>query len=138
MVRACITAAAEDAENSLQSVGVYFELWLLKLAGFLPDWTRCNQCKRELEASEEANIQANFHLLCANCRKARSSKVMDGETRHIVASALRLAPEEFVKFVKADSEHLAGLSSTLKQLISTSIGREVSVSASFALKANHR
>lgn len=138
MVRACVATAADDAENNLQSVGVYFELWLLKLAGFLPDWSRCNQCRRVLDAHEEANIQVNSHLLCANCRKARSSRVMDGKTREIIATALKISPTEFVKHAREEDERLRELSSVLKQLISTSIGREVAGETSLAVKANHR
>jgi DNA repair protein RecO (recombination protein O) len=137
MVRACVATAAEDAE-SLHGVGVYFELWLLKLAGFLPEWPHCNQCKRTLEKDEEANLQANFHLLCTNCRRATSSKVMDGKTRELVASALRLSPTEFVKFANGSDENLRDLSSVLKQLISTSIGREVAGETSLALRANSK
>lgn len=136
MVRACVTAAADDAENNLHSVGVYFELWLLKLSGFLPDWSRCNQCRRNLDDIEEANLQANFHLLCANCRKTRSSRVMGGKTREIVAAALKLSPAAFVDHAKGEAERLSGLSNVLKQLISTSIGREVAHETSLAAKAN--
>lgn len=136
MVRACIESAADDAENNLQSVGVYFEMWLLKLAGFLPDWSRCNQCRRVLEPDEEANIQVNAHLLCANCRKARSSRIMDGKSREIIAAALKLSPTEFVKIARDEDERLRELSSVLKQLISTSIGREVAAETSLALKAS--
>jgi DNA repair protein RecO (recombination protein O) len=134
MVRACVETAANDAGN-LQGVGVYFELWLLKLAGFLPDWSRCNHCKRLLEEGDEANIQANFHLLCANCRRANSSRVMDGKSRDIVAAALRLSPTEFVNFTSGCDENLKNLSSVLKQLISASLGREVVGETSLAHKA---
>ncbi|MGB7201130.1 MAG: DNA repair protein RecO [Pyrinomonadaceae bacterium] len=138
MVRACVAAGADDPENSLPRVGVYFEMWLLKLAGFLPDWSRCNQCRRVLEAHEDANVQVNFQLLCANCRKAKSSRVMDGKTREIVAAVLKLSPVQFVSHAKDVDERLRDLSSTLKQLISTSIGREVPRETSLALKANQR
>jgi DNA repair protein RecO (recombination protein O) len=137
MVRACVATAAEG-EGRLQSVGAYFELWLLKLAGFLPDWKYCNQCRRNLEENEEANIQASFHLLCADCRRSNSSKVMDGKTREIIAAALRLSPTEFVKFANDSDDSLRDLSSVLKQLISTAIGREVARETSLALKTNSK
>ena len=38
MVKACIETSADDP-NSLLSIGVYFELWLLRLAGYMPDWS---------------------------------------------------------------------------------------------------
>ncbi len=138
MVKACVAAAADDVENNLGSVGVYFELWLLKLAGFLPDWSRCNHCKRMLEEKEEANIQASFQLLCANCRKAKSSKIMDGKMREIVSAALRLSPDEFAKFTCEQDESVSDLSSILKQLISLSIGREIVSEKPFVRKANSK
>jgi DNA repair protein RecO (recombination protein O) len=138
MVRACIGAAADDPENNLQSVGVYFELWLLKLAGFLPDWSRCNQCRKVLETHEEANLQANFHLLCPNCRKTRSSRVIGQRTRRTIAAALKLSPAEFIASAKGDAESLGDLSSILKQLISASVGREVTAETSLAVKANQK
>lgn len=138
MVRACVIAAADDVENNIQSVGVYFELWLLKLAGFLPDWSRCNQCRRTLGEDEEANLQANFHLLCANCRNARSSKIMDGKSRGIVVAALKLSPTDFVNYAKGVGKRLGDLSSVLKGLISSSIGREVGHETSLALRASKR
>lgn len=138
MVKSCVAAASDDVENSLQSVGVYFELWLLKLAGFLPDWTRCNQCKRVLEDNEEANIQANFQLLCANCRKAKSSKIMGGKMRELINGALRHSPAEFAGFSGDQEESLSDLSSILKQLISISIGREVVSEKPFVRRANSK
>src|SRR5438876_7518448 len=68
MVRACLETASIDPA-SLLSVGVYFELWLLRLAGYLPDWSRCDKCKRVLDDPEAADVRHNFHLVCGNCRK---------------------------------------------------------------------
>src|SRR5438046_754390 len=45
MACACLEATAAQPDG-LGSIGVYFELWLLRLAGYLPDWTRCDECKR--------------------------------------------------------------------------------------------
>src|SRR5436190_17415661 len=61
MACACLEATA-DSPCNLASVGVYFELWLLRLAGYLPDWTRCDECKRLLDDAEPADVRANFHL----------------------------------------------------------------------------
>lgn len=137
MVRASVASAAARSER-LASIGVYFELWLLKLSGYLPEWTRCGHCRRVLEKDEDANIQADFHLLCRNCRKTSSRMVMDWETREIVAAASRFSPEEFAEFTIGRDETVENLSSVLKPLISMSIGREVTSETSLAVKANSK
>jgi len=131
MVRACIDAAARD-DAAFTAVGVYFELWLLRLAGYLPDWTCCDQCGRALDESEEANVQANFHLLCSTCRRAASNRVIGPVGRSMVGEALRVAPAAFADAVKTQRDELDALSKILRDLISHSIGREIAGEVSLA------
>jgi DNA repair protein RecO (recombination protein O) len=135
MVRASIDAAAGDP-GSLAAIGVYFELWLLRLAGYLPDWSRCDQCGRVLDPDEEANVQANFHLLCINCRKAASNRVLDGSAREAASRAMKLAPAAFAATVIDRPVMLASISRILRDIISHSIGREVTGETSITLGAN--
>jgi DNA repair protein RecO (recombination protein O) len=124
MAKACIEKAVADP-SSLSATGVYFELWLLRLAGFLPDWSRCADCRRELDDAEEANIQASFHMLCTKCRKSASSRIFSGTHRALVAAAMKMSPTDFAVFVGAQVEELGFVSSVLRSLISHSLGREV-------------
>jgi recombinational DNA repair protein (RecF pathway) len=124
MVRACLDAAAE-APSGLLSIGVYFELWLLRLAGYLPDWKKCAQCKREFAANSTAKVGSNFYLYCVTCRQPRDDVSADAELRDQFAAALRLSPAEFVKFAAADQRRLDELSSFLKRIISQSAGKDV-------------
>ena len=131
MVKACIETAATDPATLL-STGVYFELWLLRLAGYLPDWSKCDECGRSFDDNEESSVRANFHLICGGCRKS-SGRVLDGTGRSIAASARRLSPVEFAKFTDGRDEDLKYLSTILKQLVSQSIGREVMGETSLAI-----
>ena len=124
MVNACVETAAADPKTLL-STGVYFELWILRLAGYLPDWTRCDGCGRAFNDIEEANIQTNFHLMCSSCRRGSATRPFDGVSRSIAASARRLAPGEFAKFTVDKHDELKSISIILKQMISTAIGREI-------------
>ncbi|MFL6374582.1 MAG: DNA repair protein RecO [Pyrinomonadaceae bacterium] len=133
MVRACIDAAAGG--TSLAAIGFYFELWLLKLAGYMPDWTRCDQCGRGFDESETANVQANFHLLCANCRRAVSSRTLYATGRSLVTEAMRLSPRAFIDFAEAHNAELFGLSGILRDIISHAVGHEISGEVSLALPA---
>jgi len=133
MVKVCIETAAADPATLL-STGVYFELWLLRLAGYLPDWSKCDECGRSFDNSEESSVRANFHLICNRCRKS-SGRAMDGTGREIAAAARRLSPVEFAKFTAEMRRDLQYLSTILKQLISQSIGREVMGETSLAISS---
>jgi DNA repair protein RecO (recombination protein O) len=135
MVKACVETAADDAA-SLLSTGVYFELWLLRLAGYLPDWSECDSCGRRFNETEESGIRSNLHLVCSNCRRSSSGRVLNPNGRAIAAAARRLSPRDFAEFTDASVEDLKYLSIILKQLISQSIGREVVGETSLAINFN--
>lgn len=122
MVKACIETAAADSENLL-STGVYFELWLLRLAGYWPDWSRCDECWRAFDDEEEAGVRANFHLTCSKCRRSASNRVLLKNARGMAMSARRLSPGDFAVFAAGKAAELENLSGILKILISQSIGR---------------
>ena len=67
MVKACLEAASEKPA-SLEAIGFYFEVWLLKLTGYLPQWTKCSDCGRPFERHESAGLGPSFDLICGNCR----------------------------------------------------------------------
>lgn len=133
MVRACIETGAAD-EASLASTGVYFELWLLRLAGYLPDWSRCDRCGREFREVEKAGVRENFHLVCIACSRASANRMMGGSGRVIAAAARRLPPDEFAAFCTGSHSDLDELSEVLKALISRSMGRETFREKSLAIR----
>lgn len=133
MMKACLDAAAFD-DSVLLSTGVYFELWLLRLAGFLPDWTRCDNCRRAFDEEELANLQANFHLMCDACRRGPATQPFDANMRAIATAARRFSPTEFARLSSTDSEHLAEMSVILKRIIAAAIGKEMSGEVSLAVK----
>lgn len=133
MMRACIEAAADDAE-SLTATGVYFELWLLRLAGYMPDWSRCDRCGRQFADAEKAGVRENFHLVCLACARTATNKILGGNGRVIAATARRLAPDRFAAFCIGSHADLDELSSLLKALISRSIGRETIGEKSLAIR----
>lgn len=123
MVRTCLDTAAEDP-NSLESIALYFELWLLRLGGYLPDWTKCDVCGRMIGDSEEVNLQVNFHLLCKTCEKARSNRIISGVHRDIYQAVQKLSPPQFVDYACGKSESVAEISEILKRVIAHILGRE--------------
>lgn len=132
MVKACIESGAMSP-GGLSAMRLYFELWLLRLGGYMPDWTVCDICDRQFNADETADIKADFHLLCSNCRKSRGGQVLSGIQREVVRHVLKLPPREFVEYVLDKSDPAADVSQVLKRIISGVIGREVVSEKSFAV-----
>lgn len=49
----------------------YFQLWSLRLAGWLPDLDRCNRCGHRLPETDSAGVSPSFEqLFCPACRPA--------------------------------------------------------------------
>jgi DNA repair protein RecO (recombination protein O) len=72
----------------------YFELWMTRLVGFLPDLSECVMCGRALNGS-----RAFFHaladgLMCADDKRLASSEI-SGASRTLAAQMFRAPVESF-------------------------------------------
>jgi len=72
----------------------YFELWLTRLVGFLPELTECTACGRTLNGS-----RAYFHvladgLMCPDDKRLASSEI-SSESRTLAAQMFRAPVESF-------------------------------------------
>jgi DNA repair protein RecO (recombination protein O) len=81
----------------------YFELWLTRLVGFLPELTECIVCGRSLNGS-----RAYFHaladgLMCLDDKRLASSEI-SSESRAIAAQMFRAPVESFARNGTAASE----------------------------------
>ena len=134
MVKACIDSGCRSPED-IAGIRLYFEIWLLRLGGYLPDWTVCNGCKRELAVNESADVQADFHLLCESCRKSRAGQIVSGRHREAFRTAQKLSPLEFMNFASDKTSILVDVSQILRRIISNVIGRELASEKSFAVNS---
>ncbi len=124
MAKRCLETAV-DFPSGLESIALYFELWILRLGGYLPNWKICDDCRRELQSDEETNLQANFQLLCANCQKTRSYWTISAGQRTVFLSAQRLAPGEFVESASHRKDEVKEISGILKKIITEVLGKEI-------------
>lgn len=74
----------------------YFDLWLTRLVGFLPELSECVVCGRNLNGS-----RAYFHaladgLMCADDKRLASSEI-SSESRKLAAQMFRASVESFTK-----------------------------------------
>ena len=123
MAKVCLETSDEHPEKLVQML-LYFELWLLKLGGYLPSWELCDICRRELNKAEKANLQINFHIACMQCRKTRGEWTISPEQRDIFSVAQRVSPTKFLELTKDSNEDVTEISNILKRIISNVLGRE--------------
>lgn len=131
MMRACLDAAMSDMKN-LSAVGLYFELWLLRISGLLPDWSKCSDCGRSFISNEPSSLQSNHHLICRQCRRSSGGVEIEAIHREIYAAAKRLSPTEFSDFGSRYPNQVAELSSVMKRIASLNAGRDINEGRSFA------
>jgi len=128
-----VVRTAIDHPERLLSLGVYFEIWLLRLSGLLPDWDTCSGCGESMEQSGSAGVQANFHLLCSSCQRGHRTKSASRTERRLLSAALRQHPQEFAAASADHAQELELLSSNLKNMISAAVGRDIPESRSLSL-----
>jgi len=123
MAKVCLETAAENPD-SLDSIGLYFEVWILKLGGYLPDWRRCENCKKEIGENAAVGLQINFHVLCQECRMKHSKWLITPEQRKLFYNAQKVSPTKFVEMAKTQSGNVREVSTILRRLISNILGKE--------------
>lgn len=130
---ACLDAAEANPQG-LNSIALYFELWILRLAGYLPNWSKCMDCGNRIESNESASLQANFHLLCIRCQKAKNPNTLGADERILFEVAQTISPSRFIEFTSDKAGQVKKVSGILKRIIANalekeSVGERVSVTA---------
>jgi DNA repair protein RecO (recombination protein O) len=84
MVIACLDALTETPQH-LQSILRYFEIWILRLEGFLPDLRTCGECGRVLGDSA-VQVDHELGLLCGSCAHGKGEVLSKGAYARLCAS----------------------------------------------------
>ena len=95
MALACYEAAAETPED-LEAVLRYFEVWLLKLEGFLPDLRSCVNCGKTFTPDEVVYLGIDLSLRCQQCSQGRGGPISKGLRTHL-RSTEKVAPAKFAE-----------------------------------------
>ncbi|MGB7070931.1 MAG: DNA repair protein RecO [Pyrinomonadaceae bacterium] len=123
MVNACV-AAGTELPNKLVAICLYFEFWLLRLGGYLPDWSTCDRCARVFAPDETATFEGNSHLSCETCRRGTHHRNVSAAQREIFRAGLTLSPADFALAVSSEKDAVE-LSALIKEMISKVLGREI-------------
>ncbi|HEX5887381.1 MAG TPA: DNA repair protein RecO [Pyrinomonadaceae bacterium] len=94
MALACFEAASQTPED-LESVLRYFEVWLLKIEGFLPDLKACANCHRTF-SDETVYLGADLSLRCAECSNSRGGAISKRLHSHLRTTE-KLPPAKFAE-----------------------------------------
>jgi len=99
MVKACLDAICQS-QADLQLVLRYFEVWLLKLEGYLPDLRRCGECQRAFDENELAFMNSDSVFRCRTCSQGFGSALSKRLQAQLRATQ-RLAPFAFAQESRA-------------------------------------
>ncbi|MDX2030645.1 MAG: DNA repair protein RecO [Blastocatellia bacterium] len=95
LISATMDALKDLPAEKLPALARYFEIWMLKLAGFFPDWRQCGACARDLEIDRSVWLTPDGSPLCADCSGRRGDELTPGEWR-VIREILTQAPGRFV------------------------------------------
>lgn len=126
MTRICLETAASEPELT-DFLTLYFEIWVLRLGGFLPSWNVCSRCGRQLGEEEETVLRADFRLACGACERIRQTDRVSAALRELLALAMKLAPPEFARSAEGFGAAVLELSAIMKRMIATVVGRDGAV-----------
>jgi DNA repair protein RecO (recombination protein O) len=103
MALACFEVAAETPAD-LESVLRYFEVWLLKLEGFMPDLRVCANCQTAF-ADEVIYLGPDLSLRCFQCSNGRG-RAVSKMLRTQLRAAEKLSPAKFAEGAREASKDL--------------------------------
>ncbi|MCC6327441.1 MAG: DNA repair protein RecO [Acidobacteria bacterium] len=131
MVKACVSADLRG-KNELAAIRLYFELWLLRLGGYLPDWAKCGDCGQILPDDREPGLWRDLHLICGNCQGSRKMAAVSGLSRSLFVSVKRLTPAAYVQRARTEPDAVRELSGLLRHVIVNVVGREIAAERTLA------
>ena len=94
MALACFEAASQTPED-LESVLRYFEVWLLKIEGFLPDLKACANCHRTF-SDETVYLGNDLSVRCTQCTGSRGGAISKHLHTHLRTTE-KLPPAKFAE-----------------------------------------
>ena len=95
MAIACFEVASETPAD-LDAVLRYFEVWLLKLEGFLPDLRACASCHKVFGDDGAVYLGSDLSLRCSQCSNSRGGAVTKRLHAHL-RSVEKLSPAKFAE-----------------------------------------
>lgn len=122
MTAACFDAIMDDP-SGYRSVGVYFDQWILKLAGFLPNWEICSKCRRQVATRAGLHINGSFESVCDVCRPMPGVWQLRASAVELISSVRTLSPRSFSANASENSEDVATLADIYGRMLDRLTGK---------------
>lgn len=87
-------ATASPPPGNLDALLRYFEIWLLKFAGYFPDLRNCGTCDKSLEREASVWLTADHTPQCIKCSQQRGEELRP-IVRHLIQVILQKSPTVF-------------------------------------------
>lgn len=118
MVNACLDAIAQGPQD-LQLILRYFEVWILRLEGFLPDLRGCAECNRSFAEEGGILLSRELGLLCPQCAQGKGEVLSRKAYARLCATQIQ-SPQFFAQESRGLS---TAIQSELAELMHRMIGR---------------
>lgn len=116
-------ADAKERNERLPAIVRYFELWMLKLAGFFPHWKNCGACERDLTGQAAVWLTNEGIPQCPACSGGRGEELRPLVWRTI-QEILTQAPLKFLSSPR-DARSVAQVGNLAARLITRVLEREL-------------
>jgi DNA repair protein RecO (recombination protein O) len=125
MVNACLEALARSPAD-IAAITRYFEVWLLKLAGFLPNIRSCADCGKRLEGEKVVYLNVDSRARCRACSNGQGTPLSE-EAHAQVEATQRLSPYDFAQSIRAAKSEAsqAEVEQLMRRLIERILEREL-------------
>ena len=118
MITACLDALTQTPQY-LQSILRYFEIWILRLEGFLPDLRSCAECQRQFSGQDTVQVNRELGLLCRTCAQGKGEVLSKGAYARLSASQ----NEGPLIFAQRSRDATATVHAEIAELTNRMIGR---------------
>lgn len=123
LIGATLATLRQAGRDGLPTIVRYFETWMLKLAGFFPDWQHCGACAKDLTGEAAVYLTNEGVPQCAECSGRRGEELSQAAWRTI-KNILTQAPDKFLAAPR-DAQLLNQIGSLTTRLIQRALEREL-------------
>jgi DNA repair protein RecO (recombination protein O) len=114
------TLATGEEHGCSEALVRYFELWLLKLCGLLPDYRSCSSCGKTVAQTGFYASMEGCEGCCDECAGGKGLRIGPGAAR-LLRSFGRMSPLEFLRVPEAAGPGCADLEKLTLKLIESSL-----------------
>jgi len=122
LIAAALETMQQMESSELMTLARYFEIWMLKLAGFFPEWRRCGLCVKDLSGETAVYLTNEGMPQCATCSGQRGEELRPSVWQTI-QEILTQSPKKFLSLTR-EPRLLTQVGNIATRLIARALERE--------------